>query len=131
MNTLRQKILNIVSALFGLMMINGGLNKFFNYMPVPEDLNPELIKDFNAIGEISWLMGLIGSAELIGGILLLFPRTRALGILVLFPVMVGVLLTHIYVDPSTLLTAVVIWIIMLWIIYEDRKKFMPLLQAPK
>ena len=29
---------SIVFILFALMMLNGGLNKIFNYLPVPEDL---------------------------------------------------------------------------------------------
>lgn len=32
---MKQKIITVVSVLFGLMFINAGLNKFFNYMPVP------------------------------------------------------------------------------------------------
>ena len=109
--------------MFGLLLINGGLNKFFNYMPAPEDLNPELIKDFEALVEISWLIPLIAAAETIGGALLIFPRTRALGALIVFPVMVGILLTHIFVDPSQIIIAIVIWTILLLIIYDNREKY--------
>lgn len=49
---MKNKILTILSALFGLLLINGGLDKFLHYMPTPEDLNPELIKDFQALVEI-------------------------------------------------------------------------------
>lgn len=123
---MKQKFLNVLSVLFGLLLINGGLNKFFNYMPVPDNLPAELVKDTTAITEIAWLMPLIGFAEVVGGILILFPRTRALGALVVFPVMVGVLLTHTIVEPSGLPIALVIWAILLWIIFENRKKYMPL-----
>jgi len=51
-----------------------------------------------------------------------FPRTRTLGALVVFPVMVGILLTPIFVDPSQLITAIVIWVILLWIIYDSKEK---------
>ncbi len=33
---MKNKILFVVSLLFGLLFINAGLNKFFNYMPVPK-----------------------------------------------------------------------------------------------
>ncbi|HCO85795.1 MAG TPA: DoxX family protein, partial [Arenibacter sp.] len=33
---MKNKILTVLCILFGLMMINSGLNKFFNYMPMPE-----------------------------------------------------------------------------------------------
>lgn len=95
-------------------------------MPTPEDLNPQLIEDFESLSQVTWLFPLVGLAEIAGGILLLFPRTRALGALVVFPVMVGVLLTHIFSAPEGLHIAVVIWVILLWIIYENRHKYFPL-----
>lgn len=123
---MKQKILNILSVLFGLLLINGGLNKFLNYMPVPEDMAEEMMKDFSAIMEISWLMPLIAIAEIIGGLLIIFPKTRALGAVVLFPVMVGILLTHVFVDTNGLPIALVIWAILLWIIFENREKYRPM-----
>lgn len=120
---MKNKILTVVSVLFGLLLINGGLNKFFNYMPVPDDIAEEMLKDMNAIVEISWLMPLIALAEITGGLLIIFPKTRAFGAVVVFPVMVGVLLTHIFVDPSGLPIALVIWAILLWILFENREKY--------
>lgn len=124
---MKQKILTGFCILFGLLLINGGLNKFFNYMPVPDNLPTELVKDTAALSEISWLLPLIGFAEVLGGILTIFPRTRALGALVVFPVMVGVLLTHLLVEPNGLPIALVIWAILLWIIFENRSKYLPLI----
>lgn len=123
---MKNKIFNIVSALFGLLLINGGLNKFFNYMPIPENLPEPLIKDSMALMEISWLMPLIATAELIGGLLILFPRTRALGVLIVIPVMVGVLLTHLTVAPDGIFMALVIWAVIGWITWENRNKFLQL-----
>ncbi|HRG66547.1 MAG TPA: DoxX family membrane protein, partial [Saprospiraceae bacterium] len=106
---MKNKIFNVISVLFSLLLINGGLNKFLNYMPVPDNLPEALMKDDLAIREISWLLPLVGAAEIIGGLLILFPKTRALGGLVVFPVMVGVLLTHLTVAPEGLPIAIVIW----------------------
>ena len=125
---MKNKIFNIVSVLFGLLLINGGLNKFFNYMPVPENLPEPLIKDSMALMEISWLMPLIASAELTGGLLILFPRTRALGLLIVFPVMTGVLLTHLTVAPDGLIMALIIWVVIGWIMWENRSKFLQLIR---
>lgn len=125
---MRTKITNIVSALFGLLLINGGLNKYLNYMPVPPDLPEPLMKDNVAIMEIAWLLPLVGLAEMVGGLLIIIPKTRALGILVVFPVMVGVLLTHITVAPEGLPIAGVIWAIMIWLIFENRQRYMHLIK---
>jgi uncharacterized membrane protein YphA (DoxX/SURF4 family) len=125
---MKNKILTVLSILFGLLLINGGLNKLFHYIPTPPDLNPELVKDFQALVEIIWLMPLIAVAEIVGGALIIFKKTRALGALIVFPVMVGVLLTHIFVDPSQIITALVIWAILLWIIYDNKEKYLPIVK---
>lgn len=120
---MKNKILFVFSLLFGLMFINAGLNKFFNYMPVPEHMPEETMKDFQAMMEIVWLMPLIAVAEIIGGILIMVPKTRAIGALIILPIMVGILLTHILVDTSGLVIAIVLAAILGWILYEDRAKF--------
>lgn len=125
---MKQKFFNGISLLFGLLLINGGLDKFFHYMPVPEGLPEPLVKDTEALMEIAWLMPLVGLAELVGGILILFSKTRALGALIVFPVMVGVLLVHLTVAPEGLPIAIVIWAILGWIIYENRQKYLPIIQ---
>lgn len=125
---MKQKIFNGISLPFGLLLINGGLDKFFHYMPVPEGLPEPLVKDTEALMEIAWLMPLVGLAELVGGILILFSKTRALGALIVFPVMVGVLLVHLTVAPEGLPIAIVIWAILGWIIYENRQKYLPIIQ---
>lgn len=125
---MKSKILNILSIVFGLLLLNGGLAKFFQYMPAPTNLPAEVVKDNAALMEIAWLMPLIAVAELIGGLLIIYPRTRALGALVVFPVMVGVLLVHMFVDTSNLPIALVIWAILLWILFDNREKYLGLLK---
>lgn len=124
---MKKIILNILSVLFGLLLLNGGLAKFFHYMPEPKDLPPALMADNAAFMEIAWLMPLVAVAEILGGILIIIPKTRALGAVVIFPVMVGVALTHATVAPSGLPMVFVIWAILLWIIFENRKKYLPMI----
>lgn len=126
---MKRKITFVLSLLFGLMFINAGLNKFFNYMPPPENLPENLLKAFQAFTQIGWLMPLIGLAEILGGILFIFPKTRALGALVIFPVMIGIMLTNTLTDTSGLPIALVFFVINLWVIYENREKYLPMLKA--
>lgn len=125
---MKQKIISVLSLLSGLMFINAGLNKYLNYIPVPDNL-PEKVQKMNAaFMEIGWLMPLVAAAEIIGGILFIIPRTRALGALILFPVMIGILLTHLIFVPNGLVIALVLMAINLWVIYENREKYMPLIR---
>ena len=81
---MKSKVTFVICLLFGLMFINAGLNKFLNYMPVPKDMPENLMKVFGAFMTIGWLMPLVGIAEIVGGILFIIPKTRALGALVIF-----------------------------------------------
>lgn len=121
---MKQKIFTVATVLFALMFINGGLNKFFNYIPVPPDMPIELVKDNTAIMEVVWLMPLIAVVELIGGLLLLVPKFRALGAIMIFPIMVGILLLHATVAISGLPLAIILTGILFWILWENRTKYL-------
>jgi uncharacterized membrane protein YphA (DoxX/SURF4 family) len=125
---MKKKILLVISALFGLIFINSGLNKFFNYMPMPEEMPENMMKLMNAFLEIGWLMPLVAIAEIAGGILFIIPKYRALGAIIIFPVMIGILLTHIFNAPSGLPLAVVLLAINIWVIIENRDKFIPMIR---
>lgn len=125
---MKKKILFAVSLLFGLMFINAGLNKFFNYMPMPKDLPESMMKVMGAFMEISWLMPLIAVAEIVGGVLFITNKYRALGAIIIFPIMIGILLTHIINAPSGLPIAIVLLAINLWVIIENREKYMPMIK---
>jgi uncharacterized membrane protein YphA (DoxX/SURF4 family) len=128
---MKKKILFVLCLLFGLMFINAGLNKFFNYMPAPTDLPPSMLKVMKAFMDISWLMPLVGVAEVIGGVLFIIPKYRALGAIIVFPVMIGILLTNVFNAPSGLPIALVMLAINLWVLFENRVKYMPMVSEPK
>lgn len=124
---MKKKILFVVSLLFGLMFINAGLNKFFNYMPVPKDMPKDAMAMFGALMQIKWLMPLIGIAEIVGGLLIIIPRSRALGAIVIFPVMVGILLTALSLS-SGLAMVLVLFVILIWIVIENWNKYLPMIK---
>ncbi len=125
---MKKKILFAASLLFGLIFINAGLNKFFNYMPVPEDLPADTMQMFTAVMQIGWLMPLIGVAEVVGGVLFIITKTRAFGAVILAPVMAGIILTHITVAPEGLPVVLPLLAIYLWAIFENRGKYLPMIK---
>lgn len=118
----------ILCLLFGIMFINAGLDKFLHYMPMPA-LTEEQKKLFAAFSEISWLMPLVGAVEIIGGLLFIFPKTRALGAIVILPVLVGIVIHNFTKFPTTEGMAIVsiLALINLWIIYDNRGKYKSLI----
>jgi uncharacterized membrane protein YphA (DoxX/SURF4 family) len=125
---MKRNILFVVSLLFGLLFINSGLNKFFNYMPVPKDLPTGMVNTMGAFMTIKWLLPLIAIAEIAGGILFIFKKYRALGALIILPVMMGILLTHLINYPSGLPVALVLLAILIWVIIENRSKYLPMIR---
>ena len=125
---MKKKILFVVSLLFGLMFINAGLNKFFNYMPMPKDMPENLMKVMSAFMVISWLMPLVGIAEILGGILFITNKYRALGAIIIFPIMIGILLTNLISAPTGLPLSLVLLAINLWVIIENRGKYLPMIK---
>ena len=125
---MKSKILFVVSLLFGLMFINSGLNKFFNYMPMPKEIPAELLKIMGALMTITWLIPLIAVAEIVGGILFITNKYRALGAIIIFPVMIGILLTHLVNDHSGLPIVLPLFAINIWVIIENRSKYLPMIR---
>jgi uncharacterized membrane protein YphA (DoxX/SURF4 family) len=110
------------------MFINAGLNKFLNYMPVPEDMPEDSMQMFTAMMQIGWLLPLIAIVEIIGGILFIIPKVRALGAAVLAPIMAGIMISHFAIAPEGLPIALALFIIYLWVIIENRNKYLPMIQ---
>jgi len=118
----------IVCLLFGLMFINAGLDKFFHYNPVPKP-DEAMQKIYAAFAELSWLMPLVGAVEVVGGLLFIFPKTRALGAIVILPVMVGIVLHNFLKYPTTMgiTISLILLVINLWILIDNREKYAALI----
>lgn len=125
---MKSKILFILCLLTGLLFINAGLDKFFHYMPVPKDMPDKMVKAGMAFMEIGWLMPLVGAIEVLGGLLLIPGRTRALGAIVILPVLTGILLACISMAPSALPIAFVLIAVILWVIIDNRGKYLPMIE---
>lgn len=122
---MKNKILFVVSLLFGLMMINGGLNKFFNYIPL--EMGKEAMDLMNVFKSSGWVFNLVAIVEIIAGILIIIPKTRALAAIMIFPITIGIALFHVFQDPANLIMGFVFLAINLWIIFENREKYMPMI----
>ncbi|MBB5638274.1 putative membrane protein YphA (DoxX/SURF4 family) [Pedobacter cryoconitis] len=118
----------VLCILFGLMFINAGLNKLFNYMPMPK-MTAEQMKLMEAFVKISWLMPLTGIVEIVGGLLFMLPKYRALGAIVILPVMVGIIVHNAIFEPSGLSIALPFFLINLWIIGDNRNKYKPMINS--
>lgn len=120
-------ILTVLCALFGLGMIVFGLNKLVPFMPMPE-LTEEQKLLFGAFGTIKWLMPLVAVVEIVGGLLIAIPKTRALGAIVILPVMAGIIVHHLTFDPAGIAIPAVFAIINLWVLIDNKNRYMAMIK---
>lgn len=95
---------------------------------MPKDMPENMMKAMTAFMTIGWLMALIAVAEIGGGLLFISNKFRVLGAIVIFLVLVGILLTHIIIAPSGLPLALALLGIELWVIIENREKYLPMIK---
>mgnify|MGYP000978065657 CR=1 FL=1 len=119
---------NIVFILFGLAFVFFGTAKFINIMPVPE-MTEEQLSIVEALMKLKWLTPLVGCMEIAGGLLIVFPKTRALGAIILLPILIGVFLHHSTLDPSGTPMAAVLLLIAIWVIGDNWKKYLPMVKG--
>lgn len=117
---------SIIFTLFGLAFIFFGTAKFVNIIPPPE-LTEAQLSITEALVKLKWLIPLVGTMEIIGGLLVAIPKTRALGAIVLLPILIGVVLHHLTLDPAGTPMAAVLGLIDIWIIVDNRRKYLPMI----
>lgn len=94
-------------------------------MPMPQ-MSEELMAAFGSIMNVKWILPLVGIAEIVGGLLLAIPKLRALGALVLLPVLVGIVCHHLTYDAAGGMIGYILFAIAVWVIIENRKKYQPI-----
>lgn len=121
----------IAGILLGLLFIMSAVTVLFNLvkMPPPPEGTP-MAMFFGAFGPTGYLT-FVKILELVGGILVMIPRLRNLGLLVLGPIIVNILAFHIFVGGGfkDLLDPMLLFILALalYLLWVGRKNFSGLL----
>lgn len=120
-----KKIIPAIYLLFGFTFVYAGLYKFFPALPVLPFIEGVQRRVIAAFCDVPWLMPLLATAEIAGGLLMFIPRTRAFAAVMLLPVIAGIVLHNITVDPVTLPVALAVALTEVWILYRNRDKYKP------
>jgi uncharacterized membrane protein YphA (DoxX/SURF4 family) len=112
----------IARPLLGLIFVVFGLNGFLNFLdmgPLPSGLAGQFIGAL-ALSHYFWV---VAALQVIGGALLLVNRYVPLGLVLLGPVIVNIILYHVFLNPAGMLMAVVVAILWLIVFYAHRQYF--------
>ena len=118
----------IVRILMGLMFAFASIAFFFKLMPQPE-LSGDIKTFMEGIEASVYLMTTVKIFELLCAIAFLSGRFVPLAAVVIFPINVNILLFHIFLDPSSLLIAILLVLGNLFLAYYYRDKYKPMLAA--
>jgi len=120
--TIKMKILVIIVRSFlGLMFVVFGLNGFLQFMPAPPPQG--LAGDFTKALFVSHYFYVISALQILGGALCLLGRFVPLGLTLLGPVIVNILLFHIFLEPKGLSIAIVVSALALFLLWANRQAF--------
>jgi putative oxidoreductase len=127
-----KKILPLIaSVLLGLLFIAAAIMALFNLVeaPPPPEGSPMALF-FGAFGPTGYIT-FVKVLELVGGVVVMIPRLRNFGLLILGPIVVNIIAFHLFVgggvkdfaNPMLIMTVV----LSLYLFWVERKRFARLL----
>lgn len=120
----------VAGILLGLCFLLASAFGLFNLVPMPKYPDGSPAAHFMAAFGPTGYTKFVAMFELIGGLLVLIPRLRNIGLLLLGPVIVNIIAYHTLVeDPAHLINPmfIIILICALYLFWDSRKKFAGLL----
>ena len=121
---MNKKVILVIRVLFGMMMIGLGVLGFMK-LPIPD--YPAAPKSFLiALSNTGYINYAIELIFIIAGLMFVSGRYVALGALLLAPIIVNILLFHIFLDIKSIPLAVVVALLNIFIAYTERDKYKPL-----
>ena len=115
----------ILCVLFGLMFISSGLDNFLHFLPTPP-MSTEELKIWEAMEGLVWLLPLISIIQVLGGLLFLFAKTRALGAIVILIMTLPIVFHNAVFMPEGLIITGPLFLINVWMIGENWGKYKPM-----
>ena len=117
------KILTLIARLLlGLIFVVLGLNGFLNFLsmgPMPSGLAGQFIGAL-MLSHYFWV---VAALQIAGGALLLVNRFVPLALVLLGPVIVNIILYHVFLNPTGAPLAIVVVILWLIVFYRHRQYF--------
>ncbi|MEY2564087.1 MAG: putative oxidoreductase [Verrucomicrobiota bacterium] len=117
----------IVRVLLGLMFAVLGSNAFFHFIPMPP-MQGQAGAFMGALISSGYIYP-IAALQVIGGLLLLIgSRCTPLGLMLLGPIIVNIVLFHVFLEPTGMLLAGVVSLMALFLLWVYRFKFPAIFQ---
>ncbi|MDP9291791.1 MAG: DoxX family membrane protein [Verrucomicrobiota bacterium] len=117
----------IARILLGLIFLVFGLNGFLHFIPMPPPSGHA--GEFAGAMYVTGYLYVVMALQIIGGALLLIGRYVPLGLTLLGPIIVNIVLFHIFMAPSGLPLAIVISALSLFLLWRYWPSFAGLVRS--
>ena len=117
----------ILRMLLGASLLIFGINKFFAFIPI-FDMAPAAANFMESLNSTGYVLYVVACLELLIGGLLLFKKWVPFALVLLAPIVVNILLFHLFLDVSGILVAVFMVAITAVLIYKYWKTYSSLFQ---
>jgi uncharacterized membrane protein YphA (DoxX/SURF4 family) len=117
----------IARVLLGLVFVVFGSNAFLQFMPMPE-MTGRPAQFIGALAATGYLQA-IAALQVIGGALLLIGKFVPLGLTLLGPIVVNIVLYHLFLDTSGMPVAIVVALLEAFLIWRYWPAFAGILRA--
>ncbi|MDA9309519.1 DoxX protein [Flavobacteriaceae bacterium] len=117
----------ILRMLLGVSLLIFGMNKFIAFIPI-FDMAPAAANFMESLNSTGYVLYVVASLELLIGGLLLFKKWVPFALILLAPIVVNILLFHLFLDVSGMLVAVLMLAITGVLIYKYWKSYSSLFQ---
>lgn len=125
----KSKLTLVARVILGGAMVVFGLNGFLQFIPMPTPPEPAL--DFlSAMGRTGYFFPVLKLSEIVAGAMVLSGFYLPLGLLILAPILLQILLFHIFLEPSMngMVLPVILVLAELYLAKENMDVFGPLLK---
>jgi hypothetical protein len=116
--------------LMGLMFFVFGLNGFLKFIPMGKTPMPEgAMAFFGAMAKTGYMLPLISGTQVLVGAPLLLNRFVPLALALIAPVVVNIILFHLFLSPTGFAMAGAVLVLEAYLAWAYRKAFAPMLAA--
>ena len=119
----------IARILLGLILLITGLNKIFWFAPVPP-MSPAMTSFMNALKATGYFMPFLGIVETAAGSLFLVNRMLPFALILAAPVLLNILMVHIFLEPKVLPLALALIAFEGYLAWVHRRAFRPVFLTP-
>ncbi len=114
-------LIHVVRILLGLVFMFFGSNAFLHFLPMPP-LQGDAGAFIGAMAH-SGYMNVVAALQILGGLCLLSGRFVPLGLTLLGPIIVNIILYHLFLDRTGIAVGICISIAALFLLWVYRYKF--------